>query len=125
MTEFVQQWLRKLRQSRTIMNKLPSRIYSVEVYDIDDTLIYQSDVNPSSTILDLKLVLYKQSPFKVQPSEQLILFNDKRLSNSVTFQQIHQQNDSQTFIQLQVIQYQSPRSSVWSIYTIYINQYKL
>ena len=77
---------------------------AVQIFDSDNKLIYEVDINLSSSIQDLKLSLHTQSLIDIPPSEQEILFNTKECNNTTTFQQLYTQNNNQSPIKLHVVQ---------------------
>ena len=72
----------------------------IKVFNADNKLIYQVDMKPTSTILQLKVSLHRQSLFNIQPSDQQILFNNKECINTTTFQQLSAINNNHQFIKL-------------------------
>ena len=89
----------------------PSSSCGIQVF-ANDTLIYDVDIDLSSSILELKISLHTQSLINIPPSEQKILFSSKECSNTTTFRQLYTQNDNQSPIKLIAIQALSDKYSV-------------
>ena len=76
---------------------------AIQVFSIDNKLIYAVDVDLSSSILELKISLHTQSLTHIPPSDQKITFNNTECNNTTTFQELYTQNNNQSPIKLLVV----------------------